>query len=492
MSIGPKHVLAQEDSGSAERKISENKQSIEELKGKISGLEESYLETKGTVDKLKKIKVSGYVQAQFRTAVRYDDATDTSVSHKTPGTYAYPVGDFAGGTFGTGVGSEFQIRRGRVKVAYESELTQAALQVDIVPFKTVSLLSDASVTATRDTVVDANGGDVPVVTSAVAKTSKKTALSGGGVSVKDAYLRFAEPWLKSFAVKAGIYDRPFGFEISYSSSSRESPERSRIFQTLFPGERDLGVSLEYQGSDNLPLAAQFLNLKVGLFTGNGINVENDDNRDVIGRLGFAIPLPDVNIAIDGGFSGYAGNVKALNDTVMEYSTSLNAFTRSPSYKKYDNVERQYVGGDLQLYFGNIPVIGGLCLRGEYIGGNQPATSSSTKSPSSDIASTSPVYKRNFGGYYAMLIQNVDPLKSQVVVKYDSYDPNTDVEGGDVMSSSEMAVNTLGLGLVYHWDENVKFIAYFDHVMNEEISASAAPFDKDAHDDVFTFRIQYKF
>jgi len=442
-----------------------------ELDGKLTGMEESYLETKSAVDKLKKIKVSGYLQAQFRTALNYEDATDTFVSHKTPGTYAYPVGDFAGGGFGTGIGSEFQIRRGRVKVAYEADITQAVFQIDIVPFKTLKVMTDT-----------VGGG----------KKNAKPVLSGGGVSVKDAYLRFADPWLKSFAIKGGIYDRPFGFEISYSSSSRESPERSRMFQTLFPGERDVGVSLEYAGADNLPPAAQMFNLKAGLFTGNGINVETDNNRDFIGRLGFSIPIHQANISIDGGVSGYAGNVTTLNDTVMEFSSSSKSWVKSAAYKKYDNVARQYGGGDVQLYFGNIPVLGGLSLRGEYIRGFQPGSSSSSKSPSSDITSSSPVYRRSFNGWYGLLIQNVDPLRSQLVVKYDTYDPNTKVEGADVTSAADMAYNTLGLGLVYHWDENVKFIGYFDIVTNEEIAA--APYTKaaDVMDNVFTFRIQYKF
>ncbi len=73
------------------------------------------------------------------------------------------------------------------------------------------------------------------------------------MSIKDAYLRFSAPWLKNaVALKGGVYDRPFGFEISYSSSSRESPERSRIFQVLFPGERDLGFGLELQGPEAIP------------------------------------------------------------------------------------------------------------------------------------------------------------------------------------------------------------------------------------------------
>ena len=38
------------------------KEKIEEIKGALEGLNETYLETKSTVDALKKIKLSGYIQ----------------------------------------------------------------------------------------------------------------------------------------------------------------------------------------------------------------------------------------------------------------------------------------------------------------------------------------------------------------------------------------------------------------------------------------------
>jgi hypothetical protein len=164
------------------------------------------------------------------------------------------------------------------------------------------------------------------------------------------------------------------------------------------------------------------------------------------------------------------------------------------------IDRQYLGGDVQVYYGDIPVIGGLTLRGEVVTGQQPGSSSGNGSPKSDIASSSAVYLRNFMGYYGMLVQNIDPIKSQLVLKYDVFDPNTDIEGTAIKSTTgltsasflhpEMAFTTVGVGLVFHWDENVKFIAYLDHVQNEEITSPI--FAKDVQDDVFTFRIQYKF
>jgi hypothetical protein len=454
------------------------------LSGKIDGLNESYLDTKSTVDKLKKIKISGYVQAQVRAAVNYKDGTDTTGTGKAYGTYNYAVGDFAGGKLGDRIGSVFQIRRGRVKVAYESDLTQAVVQLDAIPFASANVAA-TTLTTVNDTIKDSLGRS-HIVAKTVA-TSATPVLSGGGVSIKDVYFRFTEPWLKSFAIKAGVYDRPFGFEISYSSSSRESPERSRLFQTLFPNERDLGASLEYIPSDNVTGIAQYLNLKFGAFTGNGINNETDNHRDLIGRFGVSIPVNDLNLDIDAGFSGYAGKVLDLNDSLYEISGT--AFTSTRGHRN-EYIDRQYAGGDIQVYYGDVPVLGGVSIRGEAIAGKQPGTKTGTGSPKSDIASSSAEYLRNFIGYYGMLVQNIDPINSQVMLKYDVYDPNSDLAGTDITSTSEMAFSTVGLGLIYHWDENIKFVVYYDMVKNETINV--APFKEDVKDDVFTFRIQYKF
>jgi hypothetical protein len=458
---------AQQDSASIEKSLENNKQKIEEISGKIGGLEESYLETKATVDKLKKIKISGYLQAQIRTSI------DTTGQLKSDYTNNYDIGEFQGGKLPAATKSVFQVRRARLKAAYETDLTQMVIQLDCLPFTT---------TRSSDVTSQDTSGKYTV------KKSNVFSLTGGGVTVKDAYLRFSEPWLKSIALKLGIFDRPFGYEISYSSSMRESPERSRLFQTLFPGERDMGFSLEYQAGDNLPDWARYLNFKGGMFAANGINIEYDDLRDYIGRLGFSIPLADVNVSIDGGLSGYFGNVKSRSDSLYETKNSAWTLTRG---NKWSDIGRQYLGGDLELFYGNIPAFGGVCLRGEVIQGQQPGISGSSGSPKTDQAVKDPLYLRNFSGYYGMVVLNVDPIKCQLVGKYDSYDPNTDLSGNSVKSNSDLSYSTVGCGLIYHWDENVKLMAYYDNVTNETTTANAL-YNKDLNDDVFTLRIQYKF
>ncbi|MBI3189505.1 MAG: hypothetical protein HYZ33_02535, partial [Ignavibacteriales bacterium] len=270
-----------------------------ELKGALDGMNESMLEMKTTLDVLKKIKVSGYIQAQFQIA----DAAGAK--------------SLAGGDFPAFSDSRFQVRRGRVKVNYDNDLTQAVLQIDVTQ---------------------------------------------GGVGIKDAYVSIKEPWLRTIGLTAGVFDRPFGFEISYSSSSRETPERSRMYQTLFPGERDLGAKIEIIPEYG---TLSYFNLKAGIFNGVLPNAnENDNNKDFIGRLGFSLPFEEENLAIDGGFSLYSGKVLSNNSKVYEIDNSAPTKLyklHSATSDSLNTFGRTYYGFDVQTYY-DLPVLGGMSLR----------------------------------------------------------------------------------------------------------------------------------
>src|ERR1041385_4669381 len=144
----------------------------------------------GDVAVLKRIKFSGYVQAQYQ---QIDSAGAKS---------------FAGGDFPAGVNKRFKVRRGEFKTMYDNGKTQIVANIDITQ---------------------------------------------NGVSIKDCYGRFTEQWLQTFSITAGIFNRPFGWEVPTSSSAIGSPERSRVNQILFPGERDLGVMLTFQLPVTSPL-----------------------------------------------------------------------------------------------------------------------------------------------------------------------------------------------------------------------------------------------
>ena len=418
------------------------KEQLEEVKGALDALTESSTTYQGYVDALRKIKVTGYLQPQFR----YTDVVNQ----------VYSIGAFSGGAFPSNTKNMFQIRRGRLKVTYDNVLTQFVIQIDAIQT---------------------------------------------GFTTKDAYLSIIEPWTKSLGFQMGIFDRPFGYEISYSSSNRETPERSRLFQTIFPGERELGAKLFYAPQMG-PLS--FMRADIGIFNGSGPTANEFDNfKDVIGHVAAQFPFEQANAEVDLGISGYFGNVRNATKDLFEMGdlpAGGKGFIKTSDTTFFgDGVTRQYVGADMQFYY-DIPSLGGMILRGEYITGKQPGSNASTSSPAAQI--TTAIYKREFSGWYAYYIQNIGDHE-QIVFKYDVYDPNTKVEASDFTPASgltpaDIKFSTLGLGFIHHWDDNVKFILYYELVQNEKLepakatSASLSPYTDDVRDNVFTFRVQYKF
>jgi hypothetical protein len=277
-------------------------QKVSDLKEQLDGVNEQLLALTPVVDALKKIKISGYIQTQFQTA-----DGDGAPS-------------FAGGNFAAGVHARYLVRRGRVKVNYDNDITQYVLQIDVTP---------------------------------------------GGVGIKDAYGSIKEPWLRTFGLTAGVFDRPFGYEISYSSSNREAPERTRMYQTLFPGERDMGAKLEIMPPEGS--AFRWFNFKAGLFTGMGPTAqENDNYKDFIGRAGFSLPMPEVGLGIDGGVSWYMGKVRSNQRAIYTMDAGSKAYAYDSSATNNGAYfDRTYIGADVQLYY-DLPVLGGMTLRGEYI------------------------------------------------------------------------------------------------------------------------------
>ncbi|HEX7411033.1 MAG TPA: hypothetical protein VF298_02715 [Bacteroidales bacterium] len=397
---------------------------------------------------LQKLKISGYIQAQYQII-------------ETPGAKS-----FAGGDFPAVSDNRFMVRRGRIKFAYDSYLTKYVLQFDV--------------------------------------TEK-------GLAIKDAYLNVSDPYLNAFSITAGVFNRPFGYEIPYSSSVRESPERSRFTQTLFPGERDLGAMLTFQMPKTSPL--NFLKIDAGFFSGNGTNPEFDKKKDFIGRIGIAKATTNEKVKYGLGFSYYNGGIyqgtvtpalpakpraaqtyemKTIGDTVSFVKIAGDSIVGS--FHK-----RSYFGIDGQLIV-ETP-LGLTTLRGEYIAGKQPGTSSSTTSPTSAIPA-SDTYLRKISGAYVYFVQSFTGTRLSVVAKYDIYDPNTNISGNQIglksktgkttaSTAGDIKYNTLGLGLIYAYTPNIKFTAYYDMVKNET-SKNLAGYTKDIKDNVWTLRLQYKF
>lgn len=343
----------------------------------------------------------------------------------------------------TGDQNDFSIRRGRLKAAYANQYGEAVVQIDVTE---------------------------------------------EGVDVKDAYLKLQAPSVKWVALRGGVFNRPFGREIAYSSSRRESAERSRVFQTLFPKERDLGVELIFNGRPNTLL--QPLSLNIGLFAGNGGQAkETDSRKDFIGHLAYNRRQMGWEYGL--GLSLYAGGVRLAGDEQQKaYRFTNGAFVENIGLEPGDYAKRQYYGVDGQV--GVQSVLGKTSLRGEYLWGKQPGAEGDSKSPTGAI--TSDIYLRNFNGYYLQLAHDIAASKHTVVLKYDAYDPNTKVDKNECRTKGDIAYATLGFGWLYRANQNVRVMCYYEINSNEKVANDVvdAKYAKNLKDDRFTLRLQYAF
>lgn len=345
---------------------------VEELQGKFDSMNEAFTELRNTVDGLAKMKLSGYIQAQYVN-------DQSSVNELTSAT-------------ATRNKDQFSVRRARVKFTYQfSPTSRFVLQPDI---------------------------------------------ASSGVSLKDGYVEFTEPWTTwKHTLTAGQFNWPFGFEIVYSSSAREVPERSRVYRTLFPGERDRGVMLSGSGLQD------HLKYNVAIVNGTGTSQSFDFNKrkDLVGRVAGSFGPLDL------GVSTYRG----------AELVSLNGNTKGREFDKTRN------GVDFQL----ITPVPGLGVRGEYIVGEQPPAAG---------AAVATAKSADVRGWYVYLIQNVG-VRNQFVVRVDDYDPNIDVANNATM--------TINPTYIFHWDANSKVMLSYEKIKTQGV---------DPKDNVWTIRYQYAF
>ena len=240
------------------------------------------------------------------------------------------------------------------------------------------------------------------------------------VTFKDIYLQIKDPAGGTNSLKAGIFDRPFGHEISWSSSRRESPERSRIVQSLFPDERDLGVMLTLQAAKSSPWNP--VKLEAGLFAGNGIKPQSVSRMDFIAHLSGEIVLGN-NSQIGGGLSTYLGGVFRNDSSVFVMSDGGFVPDAGSSDRIGSYSPRRYFGVDLK--YGVITAAGLTQLRGEFITGVHPGNSSGAYDfKFNAVPARADIYMRRLAGAYVTLAQDLGSLPLTAIVKYDFYDPNT--------------------------------------------------------------------
>jgi hypothetical protein len=298
--------------------------------------------------------------------------------------------------------------------------------------------------------------------------------STGNLALKDAYAVVNIPKLTGWTIWAGQMNRP-DYEVEYSSGQREVLERSRLIRTIYPGEREVGLKLEYIGF-KIPLKFQLMAMN-GNFTGTQAK-DVDSYKDIMARIVYSIKLPSAGIGIDLGPNIYHGANLSKNNKY--FKNSDGTLDSLKSVWKY--LDKNWVGGEIQIF---ADVLGGLAVKGEYIAGKNSSPSTVAASATVAQMKASPSLYNNFSGYYIYFIKNIGS-KNQFVAKYDYYDPNTKLKGDDAGNS--VFYKTWTLAWQYYLNDFIRISLNYEMPKNE-INVTN-PSDK--KDNTLGVRIQAKF
>lgn len=390
--------------------------------------------------KFDNLSITGYFQPQFQIA-------------QEKGVKSFNAGDFAEQS-----NNRFIIRRGRVRFDYQhftdegKPLAQLVLQFDG---------------------------------------------SERGVNIRDFWGRFYENRFELFSFTTGMFARPFGFEINYSSQVRESPERGRMSQILMRTERDLGMMVSFEPRrSNHPLRK--LKWDLGLFNGQGVVGERefDSYKDIISRLSLKPYYLNKTVSLTGGLSllhgGLANNSRYVFD--ISQKAGVKYFQVDSSISNYGaKSPRKYYGVDFQTKYRH--GWGATEIRAEYWWGKQTGYLETSETPA-EYRGSMPFYRRNFNGIFLIVLQNIINKKNQIGVKYDFYDPNSDLKAHEINepglghSYSDIKFKTLMFGFNKYFSDNLKMFIWYDIVRNESTGLNG--YKGDVRDNVLTCRLQYTF
>lgn len=385
------------------------------------------------------LQISGYFQPQFQVA------------------QSKGVNNYSGGDFAPQSNNRFMMRRARIRFDY------AHFNDDGLPQAQVVFQFDGTERA---------------------------------VVIRDFWGRVYENKFQLFAFTTGMFARPFGYEINLSSGDREAPERGRMSQILMKTERDLGVMATFEPrKKNNPF--RLVKFDIGIFNGQGLTApaEYDTYKDFITRL-YIKPYPlSKNVSISAGASFLQGGIAQSTREVYKMSDldGGNTFVLDSSEANIGSkAPRRYRGFDTQFKvkhgWGNTEV------RAEYWWGTQTAVAGKTETPVDLL--NEPYYIRQFNGAFIYLLQNIVNNQNQLLLRYDFYDPNTEVNGESIGSNGsnfhegDIRYNTFGVGYLYHFNTHLKMVLWYDNIRNEKTQLEE--FTSDLKDNIFTFRLQYRF
>lgn len=308
----------------------------------------------------------------------------------------------------------------------------------------------------------------------------------------EVYIAISDPWTKTVTLTSGIFNRPFGNEISYSSTYLESDERARVTRTLFPDEKDLGVQLSYHPRQTSPF--NFLWLEAGIFNGTGpVKEDFDDRKNFMGRLyskkSFFSGIMDGGLGISWFKGGYS------NQRSLHYEWN-NGFV--PVINDSLALSEQNIKG-IDAQFAVKWPLGNTRLRFEYLWGKQAGSFEGSKTPNMAPADRKraplPSFHRNCDGGYLIFIHSLPKINVQLVLKYDWYDPNTNVASQDIgtlpnTGPADMLYKTFGTGANWDLNKNIRLMVYHNFVRNER--TTLLNYSSDLKNNYWILRLQVGF
>lgn len=391
-----------------------------ETRARLEALNENLLTVNSDIAILKWLKVSGYLQARY-------EVNDTSKDGTLPIANA-PNRN----------ANNIYVRRGRAKFTFQPLPTSRfVLQID----------------AARD-----------------------------ALTFKDAYLDLTKSvQLHTFNLTAGQFNWPFGYEIEYSSSKRDFPERTLAERVLFRGERDRGINLTY-------LAPKNFKANVGVFQGRGIEgtqwFDLTKSKDVIARAKALLGMVDVGVSAYWGKQFVPGipaiaarpsqtiwndnnpQNGAIDPGEVTYTPAVAAVAAIPGFER----DKIRYGADMQVYLDFLP-IGGSAIRSEVYLSEDYNTKDSEDSAAQGL------------GWYLWLSQSLS-TKFSIAARYDYWDVNRDADFEDD------AIGTLSLAAHYFWDAHVRLTAAYDNPRLLKGKSFFSGHDNDVKDNTVTLQFQF--
>lgn len=405
------------------------KESVDEQSMKLAGYEERFSGLESIVNELSKIKVSGYIQAQYEM---YDSWSSDGSQHGVP----------VSGSGSSYEDNSFYIRRARIKFTYK-------------PLDGVNFVLQPNFEVHQ-------------------------------VTLKDAYVQLNDRWINTFSLWFGQFNRPT-YEVEYSSASREFAERTLMTRTLYPTERDQGAKLEadFVTNFNIPLKLQFavLNGNFGAGALASQTKDVDNSKDLMARGVYCFKIPSKGLGIDLGGHTYLGKTTVISQTTPPSAFSdVNGNSFTPAVG--DRFKKELFGAEMQVYY---DFLGGLSLKGEYIRGTYSGTTNAAQV--NTLFNANKI--RNVEGYYISFVKNVGKV-NVASLRYDVFDPNTKLSGDAIKNSDDLKYNNWTFAWQYFFSEYIKIMASYTMPINEKSQNAGADYKEDKHDNIFTLRLQARF